>query len=178
MVSSDSGVGRLDFVNARTILSETATSCRKYLARSLSRAFKSAFSVAPQYRTAHIEPYSPAVAPLCISPLPQIDDNSKWTVIRHCNWVFCTRNKFSNSDEYYFVQMHIFKANTIHNCMQLKLTDLLTNIRNLSNEMTMCRICISNIRCSSCEIVDDLQYTNYVARLVRIFILNASEIIC
>ena len=33
------------------------------------------------------------------------------------------RNIISNKNECYFVLMHMFNANTIHNCMQLKLRD-------------------------------------------------------
>ena len=47
--------------------------------------------------------------------------------------------------------MHIFNANTLHNCMQSKLRDLLTTIRSLVREMTMC--------CGSGEIVTYITFT-------------------
>ena len=50
--------------------------------------------------------------------------------------------------------------------MQLKLRDLLTQIRSLPNEMTMCRIGTSNVSYGSGEIVSDLHYIHCVAPLV------------
>ena len=37
--------------------------------------------------------------------------------------------------------------------MQLKLRDIFTRIRNLPNEVKMCRKCTSNVSCSSVELV-------------------------
>ena len=64
------------------------------------------------------------------------------------NFTIC--NIVLNKNERHFVPIHILNANTIHSCMQLELRDLLTN------EMKMCRICTSNVRRGSDEIVCDV----------------------
>ena len=44
-----------------------------------------------------------------------------------------------------YIDGHCFE----HNCMQLKLRDVLS----VGNEVKMCRICISNVSCGSGEIM-------------------------
>ena len=97
--------------------------------------------------------------------------NSKWTVKSGINglvgcaiviydllviYVISTvhmriRNIFSNKHERCFVPTHIFNANAIHNCLQLKFRDVLTANRNLPTEMTMCRICILHSLCGATD---------------------------
>ena len=45
--------------------------------------------------------------------------------LRHCNCIWL-RNTVSNENESYFVPIHVFSTNTIHNCMQFKLLNLLS----------------------------------------------------
>ena len=98
------------------------------------------------------------MAPLSISPLPQLYydfkmDSAEWYVdwamrllSMTCYVIATVHLSIHNiKNKYYFVPMHIFSTNTVHNCIQLKLS--------LPNEMTMSRICISNVSCGSCEIV-------------------------
>ena len=42
----------------------------------------------------------------------------------------------------------------MHNCMELKQGDLLTNIRNLSNEIKMFRICTTNVSCGKGGVIN------------------------
>ena len=104
-------------------------------------------------------------------------DSAEWYVVwatrllfMHCDVIatvhLSIRNIVSNKTERNFASIRMFNANTIHNCMPLKLRDVLKKIRSLSNEMTMCRICTSNVSCDSGEIVSDLHYIHYVAPLV------------
>ena len=61
--------------------------------------------------------------------------------------------RISNKNKPYCACIHLFNTNSIHNCMQLKLRDLLKTDWNLPNEIKTCRICTSNVNCGSDEMV-------------------------
>ena len=48
---------------------------------------------------------------------------------------------------------HVINTDIIHNCMQVKLRDILKKIRSLPNEINMCRMCTPKVSCSSGEMV-------------------------
>ena len=73
---------------------------------------------------------------------------------RHCclrlatSFQLCTSNATYYPKQRYCASTHNTK--TIHNCMQLKTKDFLTNIRSLPNEIKKCR---SNVSCGSGDLV-------------------------
>ena len=107
--------------------------------------------------------------------------NKKWTVAERqkemVGWAtsllfmtcLCNRKlskiTVSYKNECYCVSRHIANTDTIHNCMQLKLRDLLTEIRSLPNEIKMCRICTSIVSCGSGEIVTGATGEEFVSTL-------------
>ena len=50
--------------------------------------------------------------------------------------------------------------------MNLQCLSVRRREQSLPNEMTMCRICASNVSCGSDDIVSDLNYIQYMAPLV------------